>query len=152
MISGSPCSIPRPTAGKQSVKAYCREAVRDEIDPEQVSRFEKRDTHHRGYEYRDDLCHIGGKQELYCLPYVVIDLPSFFDSYDDCCEIVISKNHIRNILRYIGSSDTHSDSDIGILDRWGIVYSITCHCRGHSSLLPSLDDPCLVLRLYACID
>ena len=53
------------------------------------------------------------EMELKNLENIVVNLTSFFNSVDDCCKVIIGKNHVRGALCNVRTCNTHSDTDIG---------------------------------------
>ena len=128
------------------------EAVGDQVDPQQMRRTQDRESHHGGHEDRDDLRHVGAEQELDGLADVVVDLPSLCDRGYDRGEVVVGKDHVRDVLRDVRTRDAHSDADVRVLDGGCVVDTVTGHCGDAALALPCLDDAHLVLGLDTGVD
>ena len=97
-------------------------------------------------DHRDDFTEIPSEEKDDRFFNVVIDISSSFDRSYDRREVIIGEYHIRGSLRYIGTSDPHSDADICGIERWSIIHSIACHRDDVASLLERLYDEDFVSR------
>lgn len=90
-----------------------RQAVGDQIDPEQLDRHERRfPPQQYGQEYREDLAKVAGEEELDGFADIVVNPPPFFDGGDDGGEVVVGQGHVRRALGYVGAGDPHGAADI----------------------------------------
>ena len=74
------------------------------------------------------------------------------DCLYDSCEVIVHKDHVGRVLGYVSTRDTHCDTDVGCLERHGVVNAVTCHGSDVTVFLKSVDDPYLMLRRYTCIN
>ena len=51
------------------------------------------------------------------------------NSLDNCGEVVIGEDHVRGLLGDFSASDTHGDTNMGLLESWCIIDTITSHCN-----------------------
>jgi hypothetical protein len=71
-----------------------------------------------------------------CLLDVIVDGASFFHGRRDRSEFVIREDHLSRLLRDLGTFDAHRDTDVGLLQRWGVVDAVARH---RNNLLVRLD-------------
>jgi hypothetical protein len=67
-----------------------------------------------------------GKNKSAYLLDVVKQTTAFFDSFDNGSEVVVSEDHLGCIFGDIASG-THSHADIGLLERWRVVDTVSSH-------------------------
>ena len=126
-----------------------REAVGDQVHPQQLHRLEDGKADERGDKHREDLGKVGRKQELDDLADVVVDTATLFAGTDDGGEVVVGKHHVGDVLGNVGAGDAHTHADVGALDGRGVVDAVARHGDDLVTRLPSLDDTGLVLGLDA---
>ena len=129
-----------------------REAVGYKVYPQKMRGFKHREAYYRRREYRHDLRHIGGKQELYSLSYIRVYPAPLLHGVYYRREVVVAEYHIRDVFCDVGYGYTHSDAYIGGLYRRRVVYTVAGHGGYLSALFPRGDYLHLVLRLYPRID
>ena len=130
-------------------KGQGREAVGNQVDPEQVHRLQDRKANQGREEDRQHLGQVGGQKELDGFADVRVNPASFLYRRHDGGEIIVRQNHVSHVLRYVGSGDTHADADVRALDGGRVVYAVSGHGRDHALGLPALYDADLMLRLHA---
>lgn len=89
---------------------------------------------------------VGGQGVHDRLLQVIEDSSTFFNTEDNSSEIITQQDHISGILSDIGTGDTHGNTDIGLLDSWGVIDTITCDGDNVSLFLATLDDDKLLGR------
>ena len=129
----------------------CWQRISNQVDPQQVRRFQNSEVQHRCDEYGQNFTEVRREQELDRLTDVRVDPAALFDSCYDSSEVVVGQDHIRDVFGNVSSGDAHSDTDIRRLDRRSIVDTVTSHSCYHVVSFPRSDDPYLVLRLYSCV-
>ena len=129
-----------------------REAVGQEVDPQQVHRLEDREAEHRRNENAQHLAHVRAEQELDRTLDIVINAAALFDRADDGGEVIVGKHHVGHIFRHVRAGDAHADADVRRADARRIVDTVAGHGGDEAGIPPGLDDAGLVLRLHAGID
>ena len=129
-----------------------REAVGDEVYPEQVDRLQYGEAEQRSHEDADDLAHVGAEQELDSLTDVVVDTAAFLDGADDGGEVVVRENHVSDVLGDVGTGDTHADADVGALNAGRVVDAVAGHGGDVAVAAPGIDYTGLVLGLYTGVN
>src|SRR6266511_4396841 len=86
------------------------EAVRHEVDPEQLHRDEERqilrvEDRYRRDEHDEHLAGVRREQEGDELADVLVDPTALLDRSNNRCEVVVGEDHIRALLRDIGAGD-----------------------------------------------
>ena len=124
-----------------------RQTVRQQVYEQQMDRRER----HRQRAYRrEQHCQYGaevtGKQELYRMLYVLIDIPSVFHGFHDSGKVVVRQHHGSRVLRDLASRYAHSHSDISLFESRCVIDAVSRHCHDIALVLPCSDDPYLVLR------
>ncbi len=129
-----------------------REAVGDQVYPQQLHRLEQRKAHERGDKDREDLGKVCREQELNDLADVVVDAAALFARRDDGGKVVVSKHHVSHVLGNVGARDAHTYANVGALDGRSVIHAVARHGNNHVAALPSLNNARLVLRLHACVN
>jgi len=130
-----------------------REAVRDEIHPEDLDRLQgKRQPQERGQEERQDLAGITGQQVFDELPDVVVDHPALLDGAHDRGKIVVQEDHVAGLLGDVRAHDAHGDADVGALQGGGVVDPVARHRHALPPVLQGLDDLELLLGDHPGVD
>jgi hypothetical protein len=52
-------------------------------------------------------------------------LTTLLDAIHGGSEVVIEENHIRGFLRHVRARDVHGDTEVGTLQSWGVIDTIT---------------------------
>jgi hypothetical protein len=86
-----------------------------------------------------DLWDVGGESVGNGFLQVIEDESTFLDTVNDGREVIIEQEHIGSILSNIRSG-THSNTNIGLLNSWGVIDTITGNSDDVSSLLAGIDD------------
>lgn len=103
------------------------ETVGDEVDPEELDWNESFwDTESGGQEDADDLTDVGRDKVSDELLHVVVDGSALTNGGDNRSEVIVSENHVGGGLGNSGTG-THSDTDLGLLQGWRVVNTITSH-------------------------
>jgi len=92
-----------------------------------------------------DLGNIGSKSVGDGFLQVVKDKTTFFNACDNGSKVIIEQDHVSGLLGYIGSSNTHSNSNISFLESRRIVYTVTCHGNNGTHTLATLNNDQLLL-------
>merc|ERR1719309_77807 len=92
-----------------------------------------------------DLGNIGSKSVSDGFLQVVEDKTTFFNACDNGSKVVIEQDHVSGLLGYIGSSNTHGNSDISFLESRRIVYTVTCYGNNCTHTLATLHNVQLLL-------
>merc|ERR1719315_465739 len=92
-----------------------------------------------------DLGNIGSKSVSDGFLQVVEDKTTFFNACDNGSKVIIEQDHVSGLLGYIGSSNTHGNSNISFLESRRIVYTVTCHGNNGTHTLATLDNDQLLL-------
>ena len=107
-------------------KGQSGEGVHDHVNPEHLDSskdsllgLESRDEHN------DDSDYVDGQLELEELSDGVINISSPHDSSDDGGEVIVQKDDISSLSGDLSTGVTHSESDIGSLESWGVIGSVT---------------------------
>ena len=129
-----------------------REAVGNEIDPQQMHRLQDGKAQKRREENTQHLAQVGRQQELDGLADVVIDPPPFLHRRNDGGEVVVGQHHIRHVFRHVRTGDAHADADVRRLDGGCVVDAVAGHGGHEAARLPRIDDPYLMLRLHAGVN
>mmetsp|Transcript_28004 Transcript_28004/g.69930 ORF Transcript_28004/g.69930 Transcript_28004/m.69930 type:complete len:519 (+) Transcript_28004:1557-3113(+) len=64
-------------------------------------------------------------------------------------EVVVGQHHVARLLRNLSPSDAHSDPDVGLLERGGVVDTVARHGSDLTEFSQNLNDKLFVLRLSA---
>ena len=120
--------------------------VSSQVDTEDGDSSEgKRNTEENVGEEGRDLGNVGGEGVGDGLLEVIKDETSLFYSDDDGSEVVIEEDHVSGLFRHIRSSDTHSNSNVGLLQSRRVVDSVSSHGDDFTLLLETFDDHQLLL-------
>src|SRR4030095_4241741 len=76
---------------------------------------------------RHRLSDVVGKYVGDKLPDVIIDGPPFLHRVNNRGEVIVSEDHISSLFGHVGPSAPHGDTDVGLLERRGVVHSIARH-------------------------
>ena len=130
-----------------SCKGKSSECVHDKVYPEHLNGGERRIVEdHRSSEDNDQSSNVDSKLELKELSDVVEDVSSVLDGNFDRAEVIISKNDICSALSDISASDTHREPDIGSVESWGVISTISSDCNSCTTVLnKSVDEHELVI-------
>ena len=128
------------------------QGVRNQVDPQKVSRLKDSKANQRCNKDGDDLSQVGTQEELNALTNVVVDAPSLFAGANDGGKVIVSQNHVCNALGNVGTSNTHTNADISAFDGRSVVNAVARHGCNHAFFTPGINNTNLVLRLNACID
>ena len=71
---------------------------------------------------------------------VVEDQSTFLNTSDDGSKVVIKQDHVSGLFGDIRTGNTHGNTDIGLLERWGIVDTITSDGDDLAGSLATIDD------------
>ncbi len=100
----------------------------------------------------DHLAHVRRKEEAKELADVVEDAATLLHGVDDRRVVVVGEDHLSGFLRDLGARDAHGDTDVGRLQRGGVVHAVTGHGNDQPVILQRVDDPQLVLWCDARVD
>ncbi|KAH3682802.1 hypothetical protein WICPIJ_006261 [Wickerhamomyces pijperi] len=75
----------------------------------------------------DSLGNVLSQQLQHELLNIVVHSSTFFNTVDDTGKVVITQDNIRSILGNIGTSNTHSNTNIGNFQRRRVVDTVTSH-------------------------
>mmetsp|Transcript_31736 Transcript_31736/g.68022 ORF Transcript_31736/g.68022 Transcript_31736/m.68022 type:complete len:212 (+) Transcript_31736:405-1040(+) len=109
-------------------KRYGCSGVHDEVQPQQVQNCQGAHLPNNGakdIEGKDGDVHC--ELELQELLNGVEDVPTPFGCHHDGSEVVVQQDDVCCVLGDLSTGDAHSEADVGILKRWGIVGAIACH-------------------------
>ena len=129
-----------------------REAVGQEIDPQQVHRLKDREAEHRRGENAQHLAHVRAEQELDRTLDVVVNAAALFDRADDGGKIVVGEHHVGHVFRHVRAGDAHADADVRRADARRVVDAVAGHGGDEAGIPPGPDDVGLVLGLHAGVD
>ena len=129
-----------------------REAVGQEIDPQQVHRLKDREAEHRRGENAQHLAHVRAEQELDRTLDVVVNAAALFDRADDGGEVIVCKHHVGHVFRHVRAGDAHADADVRRADARRVVDAVAGHGGDKAGIPPGPDDAGLVLGLHAGVD
>ena len=129
-----------------------RQRVGNQVNPQKVSRLKNSKANQRCNKDGNNLCKVGTQEELDALTNVVVDAPSLFAGANDGGKVIVSQNHICNALGNVGTSNTHTNTNISAFDGRSVVNAVTRHSCNHALFAPSINNANLVLRLNACIN
>jgi hypothetical protein len=76
---------------------------------------------------------------------VVEDRPALLDGVNDRSEVVVGQDHVGGLARHVGARFAHRDTDVGGLERRGVVDAVTGHRHDLVHRLQRLCDEHLVL-------
>jgi len=101
--------------------------VSDQVNPQELD-WDKSlwNTESGGQEDANNLTNVGTDQVSDELLHVVVDGSTLTNSGDNRSEVIVSENHIRGRLGNSGTG-THGNTDLGLLQSWRIVNTITSH-------------------------
>ena len=106
----------------------CRQPIGHQVYPQDLHRDERqREPGYHGDEHRQDLADIAGEEEVDGLLQVAEDYPPLAHRGNDGGEVVIRQHHVACFLGDISPGDAHGNTDIGGLERRGIVHPVTGH-------------------------
>lgn len=88
---------------------------------------------------RGDLWNVGLKGVSNGFLQVIENESTFLNTVDDGAEVVIKQNHISSIFSNIRAG-SHGNTDIGFLDSWGIVDTITSDGDDMTGLLTGINN------------
>mmetsp|Transcript_144290 Transcript_144290/g.366282 ORF Transcript_144290/g.366282 Transcript_144290/m.366282 type:complete len:303 (+) Transcript_144290:220-1128(+) len=94
-----------------------------------------------------DLGNVHGHDEGHEFLDPSVDGASLLYSRDDRAEIVICQDHVRCALGHLCSLDAHCHTDVGLVERRGVVHAVSSHSRHGTLPLERLHNLELVLRL-----
>mmetsp|Transcript_21937 Transcript_21937/g.54870 ORF Transcript_21937/g.54870 Transcript_21937/m.54870 type:complete len:303 (-) Transcript_21937:1675-2583(-) len=122
--------------------------VRDQDEEQDL----QRSPHYRnaGDDAEEDLHDLGnvhGHDEGHEFLDPSVDGASLLYSRDDRAEIVICQDHVRCALGHLCSLDAHCHTDVGLVERRGVVHAVSSHSRHGTLPLERLHNLELVLRL-----
>ena len=106
-----------------------REAVGNQIDPQQMHRLENGKAQQRCGKDADDLAHIGAQEELNGLADVVVNPTALLYSPHNGGKIVIRQDHIRHIFGHVRTGDPHTHANVCGLDGGRVVDAVASHRR-----------------------
>ena len=86
-----------------------------------------------------DFWDVGGESVGNGFLQVIEDESTFLNTVDDGTEVIIEQKHIGGILSNIRSG-THGNTNIGFLNSWGVIDTITSDGDDVAGLLASVDD------------
>ena len=139
--------------GRVEAQRQRREGLAHEVDPEDVDGEQRNsEVADRGHEEQQHLAEVGGQQEENGLQDVVVDAASFGHRRHYGHEVVVREYHVGGVLGHLGARDAHGDSDVGLLERRGVVHTVAGHRHDVSPLLPCRHDFHLLLGSDARID
>merc|ERR1740117_1693749 len=104
------------------------EGIHDQVNPEHLNGSQwgfSKDG--RSSEDNEHSNNVDGKLELKELSNVIIDVSSEFKSNNNGGEVIIQKNDITGTFGDISTGNSHSKSNIGLGQSWGIIGTITCY-------------------------
>merc|ERR1740117_1496512 len=104
------------------------EGIHDQVNPEHLNGSQwgfSKDG--RSSEDNEHSNNVDGKLELKELSNVIIDVSSEFKSNNNGGEVIIQKNDITGTFGDISTSNSHSKSNIGLGQSWGIIGTITSY-------------------------
>ena len=108
---------------------------------------EDKRCHNCGKEYHKNLGEIRCKEELNCFTNVIVNSSSFANSGNDGCKVIVCKYHIGNVLCYVGTCNSHSNTDVGIFNGGSVVNAVTRHSGNLAFFTPSINYSRLMLGL-----
>lgn len=124
------------------------ETVGDQVHPQKLNRDQSlRHAESGRQEDRDDLTDVRRDEIADELLGVVVDGAAFLDGDFDSGKVIISKYHISSELRHVGAG-THSNTNISLLQRRGIVDTVTSHSNNLTKRLEEVNQLGLVSRLH----
>lgn len=134
-------------SGRFSSQSKGSEGVHDYIDPKKLDGGEwllsEEASTGEDEEHSDD---VDSELELKELADIVIDVTAIFDSGQDGAEVVIRENNIAGALGNIGSSNSHSETNIRSVESRGVISAITSHSNSLSNLDQTINKHKLVIR------
>ena len=122
--------------------------VGDEIDPQQVRRFKNGKSDKRRHKDRNHFGQVRRQEELNAFADIVVDSATLAAGIDNRRKIVVCKHHIGHILGDVGTSDTHTNTDICAFDGRSIIYSVSGHRDDLAFCFPGTHNAHLVLGLH----
>ena len=132
-------------------ESQSRETVCNQVDPEKMYRFQYSKSDHSREENCQNLCQIGGKQELDCLTDVRINTASLFYCGYDGCKVIVCQYHIGYIFGYVCSGDSHTYANVSALNGRSVINAVTGHGCDHAFLFPCIYNTYFMLRLNSGI-
>lgn len=121
--------------------------IHDQVDPEHLNGSQRRlledDSASEGHHYGHT---VDGQLELKELSDAVENVTAVLDSCDDGAEVVIQKNDASRLLGNLGTSNAHSEPDVGLLEGGSIVGAIASHGHHVLELLQPSSEQVLVVR------
>ena len=119
--------------GRLHAQAHCRETRRDHDDPQYFD-GRKRESRKATFvpegesdEESASLCDVLSEQVQNKFLDVVECTSPFVNCVDDTGEVVIRQDNIRSVFCDVRSGHAHSDADVGALECWTVIHTITCH-------------------------
>eukprot|EP00160_Parvularia_atlantis_P015994 Unigene4852_Nuclearia_a/m.14845 Unigene4852_Nuclearia_a/g.14845 ORF Unigene4852_Nuclearia_a/g.14845 Unigene4852_Nuclearia_a/m.14845 type:complete len:366 (+) Unigene4852_Nuclearia_a:2-1099(+) len=113
--------------GRVEAQRRCRQAVRNEVDPEQLDGDERLGrAEQNGQEDADDLTDVGRDEVADKLLRVVEDRAALLDRRDDRGKVVVGQDHVGSLLGD-GRARAHGDTDVGFLERGRVVHAVARH-------------------------
>lgn len=147
LLGGARWFVHNVQIGWVEAKRGSGQAISDKVDPEELNRNERLgNAECSGEEDGDDLADVGRDEVADELLHVVVDGASLLNSGDNRGEVVVSEYHLRRRFGH-RSARTHSDTDLGLLQRRRVVDTVACHGSNLAVRLQILDDLLLVCRL-----
>ena len=123
--------------------------IGDQVDPKKLNGDKSLGHANRsGEEDGYNLSNVGRNEVANELLGVVVDAAALLDSRLNSSEVVIGKDHISGKLGHVGSR-AHSDTNVTLLKRRSVVYSIASHSNNFANRLQEVDELALVRRLGA---
>merc|ERR1712212_326113 len=124
------------------------QAVSDKVDPQELDGDESLGkTKSSSQEDAHDLTDVGRNEITDELFHVVVDGTTLFNSSPNGGEVVVSKHHLGGRLGD-GSSRTHGNTNLGLLQGRCVIHTITSHGRDLTQALEVLNNLGLVERLH----
>mmetsp|Transcript_5664 Transcript_5664/g.20297 ORF Transcript_5664/g.20297 Transcript_5664/m.20297 type:complete len:810 (-) Transcript_5664:1174-3603(-) len=112
--------------------------VRAEVNAQDEHRGQRKRRGERDEdEERRDLGDVRRQGVRNRLLQVVEDEATLLDASHDGREVVVEQNHVGSGLGHLRARDAHSDTDIGLLERRGVVHAVSRH--RHNLLLEQLE-------------
>ena len=124
--------------------------VHDQVDPEHLNWGQRgflqnwgaHKGHHNGYS-------VNGQLELKELPDTIEYISTILNSSDDGAEVVIEKNDTSCFFGNLGSSNTHSKSNVSFFEGRSIIGTITCHSYDILELLEASGQDIFILGWWS---
>ena len=126
------------------------QAVSNQVNPQQLNWYQclghakcrsQEDWHH--------LANVGRNQIANKLLHVVVDRTALLHCGHNRWEIVVGKDHFRGRLGN-GSPRTHRNTNLGFLQCWSIIYTITSLLTQYHKIIPLVCKVSLLSRCTMC--